>query len=56
MSLTRRHFVIRGTIVLAGAVTGVSWFPERLLAAQAAAGTPINRPLARATIAIRWQK
>jgi len=47
MSLTRRHFVIRGTIVLAGAVTGVSWFPERLLAAQAAAGKTTIAPVLR---------
>jgi alkaline phosphatase len=38
MTVTRRHFLIRGTIVLAGAAFGGALRPGRLLAAQAAAG------------------
>ena len=46
-NVTRRHFIVRGSIVLAGAVVAGTVRPERLLAAQAAAGNAAVLPALR---------
>jgi alkaline phosphatase len=44
---TRRHFLIRGSVVLAGGVLGGAWQPGRLLAAQAVLGRAEAAPALR---------